>query len=83
MRENCHARYAALLRFAATVIRAGYLGLVGDLFRQVWASCRWFGAVVPAGARRPSLGGAAYLRAAGEVTLRRLARCEFHVTSMT
>jgi hypothetical protein len=69
--------------FAATMIRAGYLGLVGDLFRQVWASCRWFGAVVAAGARRPSLGGAAYLRAAGEITLRRLARCEFHVTSMT
>jgi hypothetical protein len=24
--------------FAANMIRAGYLGLAGDLFRQVWAS---------------------------------------------
>lgn len=69
--------------FAANMIRAGYLGLAGDLFRQVWASCRWFGAVVAARARRSSLNGAACLRAAGEITLRRLARCEFHVTSMT
>ena len=48
--------------FAATMIRAGYLGLVGDLFRQVWASCRWFGAVVAAepdglhSAARPTFG---------------------------
>jgi hypothetical protein len=69
--------------FAATVIRAGYLGLVGDLFRQVWASCRWFGAVVAARARRSSLNGAACLRAAGELPLRRLTRREIRVTSMT
>ena len=69
--------------FAANMIRAGYLGLVGDLFRQVWASCRWLGAVMAARARRPSLGGAAYLRAAGEIPLRRLTRREIHVTSMT
>ena len=68
--------------FVATMIRAGYLALVGDLFRQVWASCRWLGAVVAAGAQRSSLNGAAYLRAAGEIPLRRLARREIRVTSM-
>ncbi|MFZ2064410.1 MAG: hypothetical protein WAV27_00355 [Xanthobacteraceae bacterium] len=69
--------------FAANMIRAGYLGLVGDLFRQLWASCHRFGAVVATGARRPSLSGAAYIWAGRRNPLRRLARCEIHVTSMT
>ena len=50
--------------FAANMIRAGYLGLVGDLFRQVWASCRRLRRVVapePDGlhsAARPTFGPA-------------------------
>lgn len=66
--------------FAANVIRAGYLGLVADLFRQAWATCRELGV---AAARRPSRGGAPILRTAGEIVLRRLARLETYVTSMT
>ena len=34
--------------FAANMIRAGYLDLVSDLFRQIWSACHRFGA-----ARRP------------------------------
>jgi hypothetical protein len=68
---------------AANLIRAGYLGLVSDLFRQIWSDCRRFGAVATAGARRPSQSGSAQLRTSGEITLRRLARLEIHVTSMT
>jgi hypothetical protein len=66
--------------FAANVIRAGYLGLVTDLFRQAWATCRELG--VAAG-RRLSRGRAPILRGAGQIVSRRLARPEAYVASMT
>ena len=55
--------------FAATMIRAGYVGLVADLFRQVWAACRDLGAT--------------YFRLPSEIMFRRRSRLETHVTSMT
>jgi hypothetical protein len=69
--------------FAANMIRAGYFGLVADFFRQLWVACRWLGAAIAAGIRRLSRGRAARLRRVNEITLRRLARLETYVTSMT
>ena len=63
--------------FAANMIHAVYLGLVTDLFRQVWAAWRRLGAAAAARARRLSRGGAAYLQWASETTtLQRRARLE-------
>ena len=68
--------------FTANMIRAGYLGLVADFLRQVWASSRRFGTAAAAIARSRSHSRAT-LRLASDITLRRLARLETHVTSMT
>ncbi len=67
---------------AANMIRAGYLGLVADLLRQVWAACRQFVAVATT-VRRPWRSGADQFRRAGESTPRRLARLETYVISVT
>jgi hypothetical protein len=67
--------------FTANMIRAGYVGLVSDLIRQAWASCRQVAAA--AIGRRPSRGSATRLRHAGEIARRRLTRLETYVTSMT
>ena len=68
--------------FAANMIRAGYLSLVGDLFRQAWLSCRQFGAAAAAVVRRPALSGTPRPSRTSGMTLRRLARLETYVTSM-
>jgi hypothetical protein len=68
--------------FAANMIRAGYLGLVTDLFRQFWDSCRPLRAAAAVIARRPSQSDARHLRCAGTIILRRLSRRETYVTSM-
>ena len=66
---------------ATNMIRAGYLGLVSDLFRQVWVACRHaFGEqrrLEPDGLHQRPV----HLRA-GQITLG--AWCpEIHVTSTT
>jgi hypothetical protein len=66
--------------FAAHMVRAGYFALVTDLFRQAWATCRGLGV---AAMRHPSRSGALFFRGAGQIVLRRPARLETHVTSMT
>ena len=68
--------------FTANMIRAGCLGLVGDFFLQAWASCRQIGVAAAATTRSRSHSGAT-LRRASDITLRRLARLETYVTSMT
>lgn len=68
--------------FAVSIIRAGYLGLVADLLRQASGSCRQIGAAAIGFARRRA-SAAAHLRRADDTTLRRLARLETYVTSMT
>ena len=40
--------------FAANMIRAGYLDLVADLFRQIWAAWRGFNQIMMAVVRRSS-----------------------------
>jgi hypothetical protein len=66
----------------ANMIRAGYLALVGDFFLQAWAGCRRIGARAAAIPRWRSHSGAT-LRRASDITLRRLARVETYITSMT
>ncbi len=67
--------------FATNVIRAGYLGLVGDLFREAWANCRRLGAAAKSMVRGPLCCRTAYLRRANGFIVRRLLRLETHVTS--
>jgi hypothetical protein len=69
--------------FAANMIRAGYLDLVSDLFRQIWSAYHRFGAAAAAGAREPSHSGLVRLRAGSETTPLRMARLEIPVISMT
>jgi hypothetical protein len=68
---------------ATNMIRAGYLGLVSDLFRQIWLACRHVvGAMAAAESREPSHSGLVHLRAGSESTLLRMVRLEIHVISM-
>lgn len=68
---------------AASIIRAGYLGLVRDFFRQAWATCGQLGSAVADTARRPLQSGATRFRRASGISRRSRARLENYVTSMT
>ena len=69
---------------AANMIRAGYLRLGRRPLSASLGHLAARSARVAAGSPRPSLSGAASaFGSAGEITLRRLARLEIHVTSMT